>query len=144
MKDLATRILIVEDNADDEELLMRQLTKADLHTQVKVITDGGTAFAYLADEQHEAEKLVAIFLDLELPTLTGVELLTAIRSHERLRHLPVILMTSSNSPEQINRCHTLGISSFVDKPVTFKKFVNAIADTFHNRQKMSHSRNTCP
>jgi DNA-binding response OmpR family regulator len=52
MKTLPTRILIVEDNADDGELLMRQLTKADLHTQVKVIPDGGTTFAYLADAKH--------------------------------------------------------------------------------------------
>lgn len=144
MNTLPTRILVVEDNADDEELLMRQLKKADLHTQVKVINDGGTAFAYLTDEQHEAEKLVAIFLDLELPTLTGVELLGAIRSHERLRHLPVILMTSSNAPEQIDRCHTLGISSFVSKPVTFTKFANAVADTFHNSPGSSHPLNACP
>lgn len=134
MNSLPTRILIVEDNADDEALLMRQLAKADLHRQVKVIADGGQAFAYLSDEQQQPENLVAVFLDMQLPTMTGFELLTAIRAHSRTRHLPVILMTSSNNPEEINRCRALGISSLVTKPVTFSTFSNAVAGTFHSRQ----------
>lgn len=131
MKALPIRILIVEDSEDDEALLMRQLAKVGLHTQVKVITDGGAAFAYLSEEKHGAEKLVAVFLDLQLPTFTGEQLLTTIRSQDRTRHLPVILMTSSNAPDEIERCRTLGISSFVAKPVTFLTFTNAVADTFH-------------
>ena len=131
MKTLPIRILVVEDNGDDEALLMRQLAKVQLHTQVKVINDGGAAFAYLSDENQQAEELVAVFLDLQLPIFTGEQLLEVIRSQERTRHLPVILMTSSNSPEEIERCRALGISSFVAKPITFSTFANAVADTFH-------------
>ncbi len=109
---------------------MRQLTKADLHTQVKVIPDGGTAFAYLADENHKAENLSAVFLDLQLPTLSGIALLAAIRSQERIKHLPVILITSSTAEEDLDKCRAMGISAFVSKPVTFSKFANAVADAF--------------
>jgi two-component system, response regulator len=131
MKTLPTKILIVEDNPDDEALLMRQLEKADLHTQVKVIPDGGQALAYLMNKEHGGENLLAIFLDMNLPTLTGVQLLRAIRTLDRLSHLPVILMTSSNAPNEIEQCRALGISAFVPKPVTFATFARAVADTFH-------------
>lgn len=131
MKSLPTKILIVEDDSDDEALLMRQLEKADLHTQVKVIADGGEALAFLLDKKHECENLVAIFLDLQLPNLTGLQLLTAIRTLDRTKSLPVILMTSSNDPRDLERCRTLGVSAFVSKPVKFSAFVNAVAGTFH-------------
>ncbi len=134
MKTLPPKILIVEDNGDDEALLMRQLQKADLHTQVKVIPDGGQALAYLMNEEHGCESLVAIFLDLHLPTLTGLQLLRAIRKLERLSRLPVILMTSSNDPKEIEGCRTLGISAFIPKPVTFATFAHAVANTFHSNR----------
>jgi two-component system response regulator len=137
MKTPPTKILIVEDNPDDEALLMRQLEKADLHTQVKVIPDGGQALAYLMNKEHGGESLVAIFLDMKLPTLTGVQLLRAIRTMDRLSHLPVILMTSSNDPNEIERCRALGISAFVPKPVTFATFANAVASTFHSNTPRS-------
>ena len=131
MKTPPTKILIVEDNPDDEALLMRQLEKADLHTQVKVIPDGGQALAYLMNEEHRGENLVAIFLDMKLPTLNGVQLLRAIRTLDRLSHLPVILITASTDLKEIERCRALGISAFVPKPVTFATFAHAVADTFH-------------
>jgi two-component system response regulator len=137
MKTLPTRILIVEDNADDEFLLMRQLQKTDLHAQVKVIADGGQALAFLMAERQTCESLVAIFLDLQLPTLSGLQLLKAIRTLERTMHLPVVVMTSSKDPRQVDECRALGISGFVDKPVTFSTFTNAIAGTFHARKSSS-------
>jgi CheY-like chemotaxis protein len=103
-----------------------------LHTQVKVIPDGGQALKYLSKEEHACENLVAIFLDMHLPILSGLQLLRAIRTQERIRHLPVILMTSSNDPKEIEHCHALGISHFVSKPITFPTFAKAVASVFHN------------
>jgi CheY-like chemotaxis protein len=91
------------------------------------------ALAYLVNEEHACENLVAIFLDLQLPTLTGLQLLRGIRSLERISHLPVFLMTSSNDPKEFEHCRLLGISGFVPKPVTFATFTNAVASTFHKR-----------
>jgi CheY-like chemotaxis protein len=133
MKTLPTRILIVEDNADDVVLLMRQLQKADLHTQVKVIADGGQALTYLTAEGKACENLVAIFLDMQLPTLSGLQLLKAIRTLEGTMHLPVVVMTSTGDSGQMAECRALGISAFVDKPVTFFTFTNAIANTINAR-----------
>jgi two-component system, response regulator len=131
MKNLPTRILIVEDNVDDEALLLRQLKKADLHRQVKIISDGGIALDYLSNEQSQCENLLAVFLDLQLPTVDGLRLLESIRSQERIRHLRVILMTSSDAHDQIERCHALK-ASFVPRPLTFTSFARALAGSFHD------------
>lgn len=128
---LKPRILIVEDNPDDGELLMRQIKKAHLAEQVKVINDGRLARDFLADANSLARHLVAMFLDLKLPSMSGLELLEQVRAYDHVRHLPVIVMTSSNSPDDLRRCRDLGVSSYVQKPVTFPAFTKAIADTFH-------------
>jgi len=126
-----TRILIVEDNPDDHALLMRQLKKAELDEHIKAVQDGGEAFKYLTDVNSDSPTLAAVFLDLKLPTISGLQLLEQIRSHDRIRHLPVIVMTSSNSPEDLKKCKDLGVFSYVAKPLTFSSFAKAFADTFH-------------
>jgi CheY-like chemotaxis protein len=123
-----TRILIVEDNPDDEVLLMRQLGKAGLASRVKVINDGSRALSYLFSHDHD---LIAIFLDLHLPKIGGIEILEKVRADARLKNLSVVVMTSSNHPEEIERCHHLGVEGFVPKPITFSSFSKAIANTFH-------------
>ena len=126
MQLLPTRILIIEDNRDDETLLLRQLKKAKLHQQIRLIADGGVALDYLTDAKSESERLVAIFLDLKLPTVSGLQLWESIRSTERIRHLPVILMTSSSSPQDMGKCRLLGVSACVTKPVSFSAFTKAV------------------
>lgn len=128
------RILIVEDNVDDETLLRRQLKKAGLEKQIDVFHDGGKALEYLSNSRFQCEELAAVFLDLCLPTIHGLKILEAIRSSERLKHLPVIIMTSSNSPEELNRCKELGVLSCVGKPLTLASFSKAFADCFHVRR----------
>jgi len=129
MESPKTRILIVEDNPDDGALLMRQLHKAKLGEQIKLIGDGRQALDFLA--LAEADHLIAMFLDLKLPGLSGLSLLEKIRADERRKHLPVIVMTSSNSPDDLHECRVLGVSNYVQKPVTFTAFSKAVADTFH-------------
>lgn len=131
---LSPRILIIEDDSDDEVLLLRQLKKADLEEHVKTIHDGGKALDYLTDERFKTNNLAAIFLDLKLPTVEGIKLLEVIRSDDSLHHLPVIVMTSSNSSQDLSRCRELGVSCYVSKPLTFSSFAKAFADTFHVRR----------
>ena len=80
------RILIIEDNPDDEALLFRQLKKAQLDGHIKVIHDGGKALKYLTDLRFNCEDLAAVFLDLRLPTMSGIEILEAIRAQKRLEN----------------------------------------------------------
>jgi two-component system response regulator len=129
-----SRILIIEDNADDEVLLMRQLEKAGLDEHVRVIRDGKEALHYLTDPNEASDQLAAVFLDLKLPRLSGLKLLEAIRENERTAALPVIVMTSSNSLEDLEVCRVLGVSCFVTKPLTISSFAKAFADTFQARQ----------
>jgi two-component system response regulator len=129
------RILIVEDNPDDEALLMRQLKKAELAEHVKTIHDGKKALDYLI----EAQNLAAVFLDLKLPRLSGLKVLEAMRANERTANIPVIVMTSSNAPEELEVCRKLGVASFVPKPLTFTSFAKAFADNFQTRRSVSTS-----
>lgn len=136
-----TRILIVEDNPSDEELLLRQLEKAGLAAHVRVINDGEQALSFL---QSANDELVALFLDLHLPGRSGLEILAELRANERFKSLPVVIMTSSNHPEEIVQCHRLGIAGYVQKPVTFDSFSKAIADTFHRPFDSSLSQGDRP
>lgn len=108
---------------------MRQLQKAGLAQNIQVVRDGNRALKLLTADNQE---LVALFLDLHLPGIGGLEILEKVRSHDRLKALPVIVMTSSNHPEEIKRCHQLRVNGFVQKPVSFNAFSKAIADTFHS------------
>jgi CheY-like chemotaxis protein len=138
------RILIVEDNPEDEALLLCQLKNAQLDGQIRVIADGNRALNYLTDAKQKCEDLVAVFLNLNLPTVGGIKLLEAIRGADRLKHLPVIVMTSTNEQEELDKCHALGVSAYVSKPVSFSAFVKAIADTFHGRRESINAPGMVP
>jgi CheY-like chemotaxis protein len=127
------RVLVVEDNADDRELLMRQLRKSGMDSHVKFISDGQEALEFLTGPGANGStvELIAIFLDLKLPGLSGLELLRRLRDREELYDLPVIVMTSSNDPNDLDECRRLNVSNYVSKPVTFPSFSKAVADVFH-------------
>ena len=133
MVDNSVRVIVVEDNADDRDLLLRQLKKSGMDGHVKFIADGREAFDFLTGPRASvlAEELIAIFLDLKLPSMGGVELLRRIRTSDNLRKLPVIVMTSSNDPKDIAECRRLKVTNYVAKPVSFTSFSKAVADVFH-------------
>ncbi len=136
-----TRILVIEDNPDDEALLRRQLKKAELDPHIKNISDGGKALDYLTNPRSKAENLSAVFLDLCLPTVGGLTVLEkTIRGNKRLQHLPVIVMISSNPPVELEKCRRLGVSTYVAKPLTLSSFAKAFADTFHSGRSEARAR----
>jgi two-component system, response regulator len=127
------RVVVVEDNDDDRELLLRQLRKTGMDSHVKFISDGQEALDFLTRPQAVslAQDIIAIFLDLKLPNLGGLELLRRLRQREELRTTPVIVMTSSNDPKDLEECRRLQVTNYVSKPVTFTSFSKAVADVFH-------------
>jgi len=126
------RVLVVEDNEDDRELLLRQLKKANLQDQVHFISDGKKALVFLSSNPEErASQLMVIFLDLKLPSLNGLDLLRAIKGIPALKKVPVVIMTSSNNPKDLEECRRLQVLHYVEKPVTFASFSKSIADVFH-------------
>ena len=121
-----TPILVVEDNADDSFLLTRQLARAHFEDCVTVIGNGQDALDYL---RHSPTPL-AVFLDLRLPGLSGVQLLENIRQDERLRSVPVIVMTGSDDPKDMEVCNRLGVTAYLPKPVGLSSFIKSVTHLF--------------
>ena len=134
-----TRILIVEDSEDHSELLLRQLRKSHLDGHVRIIGDGLEAWDFL-DGKCCCDDLIAIFLDLHLPSLDGVELLQRIRAHPELSSVSVIVITSSDNPAAHAACRELNVSAFVGKPVSFSTFSKTVADVFHSTETRELAR----
>ena len=127
------RVLVIEDNEADRELLQRQLRKSGMDQQVLFISDGHEALDFLTGPQAPtvAESLIAILLDLHLPGVSGLDLLRKVREHDGLRATPVIVMTSSTDPRDLEECRKLKVLNYVSKPVTFTAFSKAVASVFH-------------
>lgn len=124
-------ILLVEDNPDDETLTLRALRRHNLSNPVVVVRDGAEALDYLFGSGIYGERNIGvqprvILLDLKLPKLDGLEVLQRIRSDERTRLLPVVILTSSKEEEDIMRGYRLGANSYVRKPVDFVQFTEAV------------------
>ena len=124
-------ILLVEDNADDEELTLRALHKSNIMNRVVVARDGVEALDYLFVRGTHAgrdpnESVQVILLDLKLPKLDGLEVLRALRADPRTKLLPVVILTSSAEEQDILRGYNLGANSYIRKPVDFTQFVDAV------------------
>jgi CheY-like chemotaxis protein len=126
------KILLVEDNPDDEALTLRALQKRNIANEVVVARDGAEALDYLfaqgAFKDRDAGILPAvILLDLKLPKIDGLEVLKGIRSDQRTRFLPVVVLTSSSEEQDLLNSYSYGCNSYIRKPVDFDQFAEAIA-----------------
>jgi two-component system response regulator len=122
-----TQILIVEDNEDDTLLLTRQIKKVLSDDQLTVIENGQEALDYLLKTDVAP---LAIFLDLMLPGFSGIDILRRIRQEERYRQTPIIIMTGSVNPQDLQTCQELGASDYLAKPIGLKSFIKTIAHIF--------------
>jgi len=128
------RVLVIEDNPDDQELLHYELKKTAVGKHVLALSDPRVALDLLQGETANEFKrhLVAIFLDVHLPHMSGIDLLKMIRSMAGMETFPVIIMTASPPPETIAACRELKVMALLEKPITFNNFSKAIANIFHN------------
>lgn len=123
-------ILLVEDSQDDIDLTRRALQKHDLSSDLKVVMNGIEALEFLFREgryqqsDHALPHLV--MLDINLPKLSGIEVLKRLRSDERTRLLPIVMLTSSREERDVTQCYALGANSYVQKPVSFEAFTEAV------------------
>jgi two-component system response regulator len=115
--------LLVEDTRDDESLTLRGLQGAGDGIEVSVVRDGAAALEYL--QSGEAPPALVI-VDLKLPKVDGSEVLRRIREDARLRHLCVVVFTSSSEPRDVSRCYALGCNSYVIKPVAYESYIDAV------------------
>jgi CheY-like chemotaxis protein len=126
-----TMILLVEDNPDDEALTIRALERNHLANEIVVVHDGEEAVQFLHGTGTYADRDTSIqpqliLLDLKLPKLDGIEVLRAIRSNERTKLIPVVMLTTSDEERDRIRSYTFHANSFVRKPVDFSEFTQAI------------------
>ncbi len=123
-------ILLVEDDPKDIELILEALAAHKLANRVVVVRDGVEALEYLQYEGRFKSRRkgnpAAILLDIKMPRMDGIETLQAIRQDEKLKLLPVVMLTSSRLEPDLLRCYELGVNAYVVKPVDFKGFVEAM------------------
>ena len=126
-------ILLVEDNPADAELTIRALKKRNLANNLVHVKDGAEALEFIFATDRYAHRNVSngpkvILLDLKLPKVDGMEVLHKIKSDERTKIIPVVVLTSSKEERDIVESYKLGVNSYIVKPVNFDKFLNAVSD----------------
>jgi two-component system response regulator len=123
-------ILLVEDNPDDVTLTLRAFRKNNIGNDMAVACDGEEALRYLLPDPvtgtGAAPLPVMVLLDINLPKVNGLDVLHMIRTHERTKHLPVVILTTSSEERDIVESYDLGANSYVRKPVVFESFIDAI------------------
>lgn len=138
-------ILLVEDNPDDVELTRLAFDEAKIANQLAVVGDGAEALDYLFArgrfvDRDPAELPSLVLLDLNLPKVDGREVLQAIRAHEATRSLPVVVLTTSTEPFDVEATYALGVNSYIQKPVDFEQFVWAVKQVGLYWLVLNHAR----
>jgi len=130
MPNREVELLLVEDNPNDAELTLRALRKNNLANTVVHVKDGAEALdLFFGDSAADGEITPkAILLDLKLPKVGGIEVLERLKSDERTKTIPVIVLTSSREDTDLQRCYELGVNSYIVKPVEFENFIKAVTE----------------
>ena len=120
---MSKSILLVEDNSTDEKLTLHDFKKGNIDSEIVVVRDGAEALAYLFDPTTVLPTLV--LLDLNLPRVSGLDVLRKLRAHESTQFLPVVILTASKEEEDLLNSYSLGANAYVRKPIEFADFVEA-------------------
>jgi CheY-like chemotaxis protein len=133
MNDEKVDIVIVEDNPNDAELILRVFRKHNMANQIALLKDGAEALEFFFPPEGAAPgvadgTLKIILLDLKLPKVDGIEVLRRLKSAEQTRDIPVVILTSSMEQRDLKDAYELGANSYVAKPIRFDEFAKTIAD----------------
>jgi len=131
MENDKVEILLVEDNPNDVELTLHALNKSHLTNKIHVVRDGEEALDFFfGNAQSDPNRPIpgpkVVLLDLKLPKVDGMEVLRRLKNDPATKSIPVVVLTSSNEDKDIEKTYTLGVNSYIVKPVDFAKFVEAM------------------
>jgi len=129
----AVEVLLVEDNSEHVELTLRALRQSHVANNVLVAKDGEEALEYIFGAGPQAHRQIEnhpklILLDLKLPKVDGLEVLRRIKSDERTKIIPVVVLTTSAQEQDVVETYRLGVNSYIVKPCNFEKFVRAVSE----------------
>ena len=123
-------ILIAEDDDGHARLIEKNLSRAGLHNPITRFGNGQEVLDFLLDEGKARalapDTAYLLLLDIRMPQVDGVEVLRRIKEHPELRKMPVIMLTTTDDPREVERCHRLGCSTYIVKPVVYERFAEAI------------------
>lgn len=132
MSDGEFEIVLVEDNPHDAELISRVLRKHNLADHLLVLRDGAEALEFLLGEDGRGGETLCppklVLLDLKLPKIDGIEVLRRIKLDRRIKNVPVVVLTSSSEPRDLEDSYGLGVNSYVTKPIRFAEFSKVVAE----------------
>lgn len=126
----AVTIVMVEDDEGHARLIEKNIRRAGVHNEIIPFTDGTSALEYLFGKdgsgQASASRGLLILLDLNLPDMTGVDILAKVKANPHTKRSPVVVLTTTDDQREIQRCYDLGANVYITKPVNYEAFANAI------------------
>jgi two-component system response regulator len=133
MENKLIEILLIDDNMNDAELMIRALKKNNMSGKLIHLKDGVEALDFVFCKGSFAERNFnnrpkVIFLDLKMPRIDGLEVLERIKKDEQTKSIPIVILTSSKQDQDMRKCYDLGASSYIVKPVAFDNFSKAVAE----------------
>ena len=123
-------VLLIEDDPEDVDLTQEALERSKVMIKLNVVNDGEEALAYLRREgqYQECPKPALVWLDLNLPGMSGQEILSAIRRDPSIKHIPIVVLTTSDADEDILKSYQLGANCYVQKPIGIREFQEMLND----------------
>ncbi len=122
-------ILVVDDDEGHCELIVDNLKDGGITNEIMVFNDGQSILDFLfhkGDGPHRKNNHYLLLLDIRMPGIDGVEVLEKIKADDELKHLPVLMLTTTDDPREVRRCHKLGCSYYVTKPIKYPEFVTVV------------------
>jgi len=130
MSERPVEIVMIEDDEGHARLIEKNIRRAGVNNPITAFTNGTEAVTYLfgADGSGLASKgkPLLVLLDLNLPDMTGVEILGRVKTNEHMKRVPVVVLTTTDDAVEIQRCYDLGCNVYITKPVNYENFANAI------------------
>ncbi|GAA0618680.1 response regulator [Brevundimonas kwangchunensis] len=122
----SVKIVMIEDDHGHARLIEKNIRRANIANDIAHFDDGGSALDYLFSDEVRANGPLLILLDLNLPDMSGTDILEKVKNDERLRRAPVVVLTTTDDKVEIQRCYDLGCNVYITKPVDYESFAGAI------------------